>query len=388
MTTAFSIPKKTVVSSRDNLLSYAEQLNSQSGPFLRDVESMQRLKKKVAELEAVCDAPILSNVDKMVGDWKLLCTTDSVERREQQQQQQRSRRRTFPLPLLPGFLTKKSLDEDTSNPFEKNVRESVRVIQRIRRDDNNDNPINRVDNVIEFIPLTWTDVLPFSISDTLNNLNPLEVTKSKVSLIHTAEVQSVSPVLRTKIVLKSIVVNVAGKSQFLEPQGDDVLGLNVPFGDLANFGSFDTTYVDDTLRISRGKTGFVEQLRVFIREDTTTKVSEEFSFMINDDEDSVEEEAAPQELTTPKDEMSSAVVVEDKDEVVVGPNTTAVEENENVSSDDDSSMENDIVDNKEKEENGGTDTTLEENEYVTSDDVSMENDVVDNKEEENGDNNQ
>merc|ERR1740124_1498805 len=257
VTTAFTIPKKTVASSRDNLLSYAEQLNSKSGPFLRDVESMKQLKKKVAELEAVCDAPILSNVEDMVGDWKLLCTTDSIERREQSKGK-------FPFPL-PGFL-KESIE---SNPLEKNIRNSVQVIQRIRKDEGNDNGslINRVDNVIEFIPLTFTDVLPSNIADSLN-LNPLEVTKSKLSLIHVAEVQSVSPLLRTKIALKSVVLNVAGESQFLEPEGDDFLGLNVPFGDLTNFGSFDTTYVDDTLRISRGKTGFVEQLRVFIREDT------------------------------------------------------------------------------------------------------------------------
>ena len=62
-----------------------------------------------------------------------------------------------------------------------------------------------------------------------------------------------------------ILVNVAGKSEILEPEGADVLGINVPFGDLLNAGSFETTYMDEDLRISRSKVGIVDQLRVFVR---------------------------------------------------------------------------------------------------------------------------
>merc|ERR1712127_432327 len=116
------------------------------------------------------------------------------------------------------------------NPIQNSIRDSVQVVQRIRSiSDNDDFPtmvegidtFNRVDNVIEFTPSPLTTFLEQNQPDAIMNLNlnfnPLEVSKSKVTLAHTAKAQSISPLLRTKIALKSVILTVAGTSQYLEP---------------------------------------------------------------------------------------------------------------------------------------------------------------------------
>jgi hypothetical protein len=61
-------------------------------------------------------------------------------------------------------------------------------------------------------------------------------------------------------------VNVAGTSRYLDPDGEDVFGLNNVLGDFLNVGYFDTPYVDDDVRLSRTSGPVSEQLRVFVRE--------------------------------------------------------------------------------------------------------------------------
>jgi hypothetical protein len=62
-----------------------------------------------------------------------------------------------------------------------------------------------------------------------------------------------------------LAVTVAGKSQYLDVNGSDVFGINIPLGDLLNSGSFETSYVDEKIRVSRGTIPFLDELRVLIK---------------------------------------------------------------------------------------------------------------------------
>jgi hypothetical protein len=60
-------------------------------------------------------------------------------------------------------------------------------------------------------------------------------------------------------------VNVAGTSQFFEPEGSDIFGVNNLLGEFLNSGTFETPYIDQDIRISRSRGPVFEQLRVFVR---------------------------------------------------------------------------------------------------------------------------
>jgi hypothetical protein len=131
--------------------------------------------------------------------------------------------------------------------------------------------VNRIDHVLEYAPpnrfTDFLDNVPSQFSQF--NINPLDVSKSKLSLVHTASISTdKGGAPKTKLALKSIVLNVAGKSTFLEADGKDLIGINLPWGEFTNTGEFVTTYMDDTLRVSRGRQGLFEQLRVFVRSGT------------------------------------------------------------------------------------------------------------------------
>jgi len=122
---------------------------------------------------------------------------------------------------------------------------------------------------------------------------------------------------------------VAGESKNLEPTGEDVLGINIPFGEFLNAGSFDTTFVDDSMRISRSKVGPVDQIRVFVKtnDDGQVVAASVVDEVVDDDDDEDDELADDNEVDGAID-----VVVVDLDE-----------EKENTPKDDDDDDDDEIV---------------------------------------------
>jgi len=251
---------------KSNLMETAKRLKDEYGSFLYEKEAKTGLAAAVETLESAAAAAGGSypefDAALFLGDWNLICTTatnnEGIDRSKSK------------FPSLPEPLEdiRKSLLVDNPNKF-------LAVVQRIRSSSSEESKdfgdggitVDRVDNVIEFEP-------PKQLSDVLNNLpeqltkfniNPLRVSKSKAILIHEASVDAKASPFSTTLSLSSIVLNVAGTSALLDPNGKDVAGLNLPFGELTNTGSFQTTYMDEEIRISRGKQGPVEQLRVFMR---------------------------------------------------------------------------------------------------------------------------
>ena len=251
---------------KQNLLSVCERLKNENGLFIVDKASRDQLTQAVEELESRSEPPGANAWDEskrnLVGDWTLLCTTTTNTPAVDRSQ-------------IPAFLAGPL--QEVRSRVTRLANTYLKVQQRIRTDPNSGD-VTRIDHVIEYAP-------PKSVKDLLSNsdgpsipdaiaglnLNPLDISKSKLVLVHKAAVSTTSTTLTTKLTLQSVVVNVAGTSSVLDPQGKDVASLNVPSifsgaSDFVNSDSFETTYMDDNLRISRGKLGLVDQLRVFVKQ--------------------------------------------------------------------------------------------------------------------------
>lgn len=241
--------------------------------------------------------------DLLLGDWELVATSRKIANINVP--------KTSDLPF--NIKSPPKLSDS--------IRNSITVLQRIRSTSEESSKIDRVDHVIQYTPLTLSDFIPESspLSAIRSwNVNPLEVSKSKVVLIHNAEVESVEPTLRTKLGLKSVIVNVAGTSQYLEADGADVLGLNIPsLGDFANGGSFDSTYVDENVRISRGTVGFLDELRVFVREgsDLESLAKTQAEEVVEEAPTDVVEEEKQEEESSVEEEVEPLIEEETSEEV-------------------------------------------------------------------------
>jgi len=276
---------------RGELIEVCMRLKDENGLLLVEKEAKEELTEAVEFLESVSEPPSLAadvNVEKdLIGSWTLISTTSTstpgIDRSK-----------------LPAFLL--------SDPLER-LRENVRqasnkyvTVEQVVKSTTAAGVIDRVDHVISYRPPKKLQDLIDDLPDAITSLdiNPLDVSQSKLILIHKASILKSDGTMKTKdtyedtagddgnlsalkmkLTLSSVVLNVAGTSTVLEPDGKDLIGINLPFAgfvadsELLNsspagkFGIFETTYLDDDLRISRSRspTGF-DQVRVFVRSDS------------------------------------------------------------------------------------------------------------------------
>ena len=325
-TTSSSDPE-SILQSRNKLIALSQTLsaNSSSGKiFVTRPADKIKLQNAINSLEALTESSSAgtseqssSKKDMLLGDWTLIVTANlpssDIRRRFDNNEKKKGG--------VWGKKKQKSHNEKQLNPIQKSIQQTIEVTQRIRNDynrgeDETSNIINRVDNVIEFTPLnTLEDILPSSlpIYDIVSkiNINPLQISKGKVVLIHKAEIESTKPILRTKISWTSSVLNVAGESQYFDTDGDDVFGINNLLGEFINVGTFDTPYVDEDVRISRSSGPVFETLRVFVKKgssllDEDSMLLENLSAELRVEEDMEVEQSGDDVVTQVKKVVEAA----------------------------------------------------------------------------------
>eukprot|EP00535_Pseudo-nitzschia_heimii_P005771 CAMPEP_0197173460 /NCGR_PEP_ID=MMETSP1423-20130617/385_1 /TAXON_ID=476441 /ORGANISM="Pseudo-nitzschia heimii, Strain UNC1101" /LENGTH=357 /DNA_ID=CAMNT_0042622281 /DNA_START=158 /DNA_END=1231 /DNA_ORIENTATION=+ len=304
-TPAVSVDESTSLA-KEELLKLATELKDQYGLLLIDSNAKDSFRKAVEKLESVAEVPADSSL--LIGDWTLMCSSSSSTASE------KLKIDTSKIPFV---------NEGPVRDIKDTLNDSIEVLQRIKFGDAS-NSIDAIDHIIDYKPPNQLSSFLKNVPDAIKNLdiNPFKVSETKVVLKHKAEVEGLIPVIKTKLNLQSIVVNVAGESKNLEPNGEDVLGINLPFGELLNAGSFDTTFVDESMRISRSKTGPVDQIRVFVKaENTDSKIDDADIQAIDDD---LDDEIADDDL--------------DDDEIVEGDSDSPIDA-EIVDGDDDEIIE-------------------------------------------------
>ena len=178
----------TVSEATQNLMEVADRLKAKEGVLLVDSTAQADLKKAVAELEAVAGPPTLYDFEtRFQGDWTLVCSTATNAN-------------GIDLSKIP-FVNQGPL---------KNIRDAINrclVVEQRIRSMKNTTVIDRVDHVLEYKPPDTLREILDNLPDALAslNINPLGVSQENVTLVHKAEVESVNPVLRTKLSLESVI---------------------------------------------------------------------------------------------------------------------------------------------------------------------------------------
>jgi hypothetical protein len=288
---------EVVRAARDDLVALSQTLTSSNGGgsssknvYVRRPSDAIRLLKEIDRLEAIVASSNNNNDDNnnfqrrrrkkelLVGDWTLIATANVPSSRfrgrttkDNKMNDSRDRNRNSK-----GFGWFNDFQEAPSIEVTQRIRSTANEKAKADGDEYGSTTktttameIDRVDNVIEISPPTTDEN-----NILLRLLNPLSISKTKLVLIHNANIESVYPVLRTKIAWVSTVLNVAGGSstttssssnQFFDANGQDLLGINNLFGEYLNVGSFDTPFVDERVRVSRSPGPVFETVRVFVR---------------------------------------------------------------------------------------------------------------------------
>ena len=179
---------------KTELLETAQCLNEKFGCLIIDSKAQDELRSAVEKLEAVTEPPSASA--ELIGNWTLLCSTASASLQK------------GPLDKINGIDTSKIpfFNEGPLKEIRDTLNKSLKV-QQVIRSESTPGIIDRVDHVLQYVPPDTLSAFIENIPDALKNLNinPLQVSKSKVSLVHKAEVASISPVINTKLSLSSII---------------------------------------------------------------------------------------------------------------------------------------------------------------------------------------
>jgi hypothetical protein len=181
---------------KGELLGTANRLKEKYGVLIIDGAAQEELKEAVEKLEMACYNPS-SDVDSLLGEWTLVCSTATPDFQG-----------IGPLEGLKGGIDTSKLPFFNEGPL-KDIRTLLNKslqVQQVIKSQNSDG-LDRIDHVLTYSP-------PDKLTDFLNNIpdplkslniNPLQVTKSKVVLAHKAEVETTVPVIKTKLSLDSVI---------------------------------------------------------------------------------------------------------------------------------------------------------------------------------------